>query len=60
MAHKQKPIRSDLGWSTSDRIVVRGKDLPGELIGKINLGDMGFLEVTCRHRRNRPCSTRSW
>jgi citrate synthase len=48
MAHQRKPIRSDLGWSTRDRIVVRGKDLPGELIGRINLGDMAFLEVAGR------------
>jgi citrate synthase len=27
---------------------VRGRDLPGELIGKINLGDMAFLEVAGR------------
>ena len=48
MARPRKPIRSDLGWSTADRIVVRGKDLPGELLGKINLGDMAFLELTAR------------
>jgi citrate synthase len=42
------PIRSDLAWSTVDRIVVRGKDLPGELIGNVNLGDMAFLEITGR------------
>ena len=44
----RKPIRSDLAWSTVDRIVVRGKDLPGELIGNVNLGDMAFLEITGR------------
>jgi citrate synthase len=44
----RKPIRSDLAWSTVDRIVVRGKDLPGELIGKVSLGDMAFLEITGR------------
>jgi len=48
MARDRTPLRSDLGWSTADRIVVRGKDLPGELLGKINLGDMGFLELTAR------------
>jgi citrate synthase len=48
MPRKPKPIRSDLGWSSPDRIVVRGKDLPGELLGKINLGDMAFLELTGR------------
>lgn len=42
------PIRSDLGWSTRDRITVRGKDLPGEILGKVNLGDMAFLELTGR------------
>ena len=44
----RKPIRSDLGWSTVDRIVVPGKDLPSEIIGQLNLGDMAFLEVTGR------------
>jgi citrate synthase len=44
----RKPIRSDLAWSTFDRIVVRGKDLPGEILGKLNLGDMAFLMMTGR------------
>src|SRR5688572_2020833 len=39
-------IRSDLGWSTRDRIVVRGKDLPGEILGRLNLGDMAYFELT--------------
>jgi citrate synthase len=43
-----KPIRSELAWSTPDRIVVRGKDLPGEILGHLNLGDMAFLELTGR------------
>jgi citrate synthase len=48
MPRTPKPLRSDLGWSSPDRIVVRGRDLPGELLGKINLGDMAFLELTGR------------
>lgn len=44
----RKPLRSDLGWSTADRIVVHGKDLPGEILGHLNLGDMAFLELTGR------------
>ena len=44
----RKPIRSELGWSTADRIVVRGKDLPGEILGHLNLGDMAFLELVGR------------
>ena len=43
-----KKLRTEMGWSTADRIVVRGKDLPGELLGSINLGDMAWLELTGR------------
>jgi citrate synthase len=43
-----KPIRSELGWSTPDRITVRGKDLPNEILGHLNLRDMAFLELTGR------------
>jgi citrate synthase len=45
---KRKEIRSDIGWSTVERIVVRGKDLPNEILGHLNLGDMAFLELTGR------------
>lgn len=41
-------IRSDLGWSTPERITVRGKDLPGEILGTLNLGDMAWFELTGR------------
>ena len=44
----RKKLRSDLAWSTVDRIVVRGKDLPNEILGHLNLGDMAFLELTGR------------
>jgi len=43
-----KKLRTEMGWSTTDRIVVRGKDLPGELLGNLNLGDMAWLELTGR------------
>jgi len=46
---KKKPgIRSDLAWSTVDKIVVRGKDLPNEILGHLNLGDMAFLMILGR------------
>jgi len=48
MTRESKPIRSNMGWSTVDRIVVQGMDLTNELLGKINLGDMAFLEITGR------------
>jgi citrate synthase len=44
----RKPLKSHLAWSSVDRIVVRGKDLPGEILGHLNLGDMAFLELTGR------------
>ena len=43
---KSSTIKSDLGWSTRERITVRGKDLPGEIIGSLNLGDMAYFELT--------------
>jgi citrate synthase len=48
VTRKAKPLRSDLAWSAPDRITVRGKDLPGEILGRLNLGDMAFLELTGR------------
>ena len=48
MTRKNKPIRSDIAWSTHDRIEVRGKSLPDELLGHINLGDMAFLQILGR------------
>jgi citrate synthase len=44
----RKPLKSEMGWSTADRIVVRGHDLPNELIGHIDLGGMAFLEIMGR------------
>lgn len=41
-------LRSDLGRSTTDRIYVRGHDLAGELLGKVSLGDVAYLELTGR------------
>jgi citrate synthase len=45
---RPKKIQSDMGWSSRDKIVVRGFDLTSDLLGKINLGDMAFLELTGR------------
>jgi citrate synthase len=43
-----KKLKSDLGWSTADRIVVRGHDLAEDLLGKVSLGDVAFLELKGR------------
>jgi citrate synthase len=42
---KATPIRSDMGWSTADRISVKGLDLPSEILGHLSLGDMAWLEI---------------
>lgn len=48
MAKERKPLRSEMGWSTTDSITVRGYDLPNQLLGKIDLGGMAWLEITGR------------
>jgi citrate synthase len=39
-------IRSDIAWSTPDRITIRGKDLPGEILGKMSLADFSYFQLT--------------
>ena len=48
MARKKKPIRTEIGWSNASSITVFGRDLPSDILGKVNLGDMGYLELTGR------------
>jgi len=45
---KSKEIRTDIGWSDASSITLFGRDFPGEILGHLNLGDMGFLELTGR------------
>jgi citrate synthase len=37
-----------MGWSTKDRIVVRGLDLTNDVLGKVSLGDFAYLELKGR------------
>lgn len=41
-------LRSDIAWSSSESITIRGLDLVGDLMGRVNLGDMAFLELKGR------------
>jgi citrate synthase len=43
-----KPLRSDIAWSNATSIGIHGHDLCNDLLGKVNFGDMAFLEVTGR------------
>lgn len=44
----QAAIRSDIAFSSADKVVVKGYDLPHQLMGVINFGDMAFLEMMDR------------
>ena len=44
----KKRLHSELGRSTADRIVVRGLDLTEDLLGKVSLGEVAFLELKGR------------
>ncbi len=48
MARKCKPITSDIGWSDASSITLFGRNFVDEILGEVNLGDMGFLELTGR------------
>lgn len=43
-----RKLKSSLGRSTADQIFVRGHDLAADLLGKVSLGDVAFLELTGR------------
>lgn len=45
MTETDRAVRSHLSSSTPDRITVRGMNLTQDLMGKVNLGDMAFLEL---------------
>jgi citrate synthase len=47
-AAKPRKLKSSLGRSTAERIYVQGYDLTEELIGKVSLGDVAFLELKQR------------
>lgn len=44
----RKTLRSDLAWATPERIFIKGLDLCEDLLGKLSLGDMAFLEIMDR------------
>jgi citrate synthase len=45
---QQRPLRSDIAWSSADTIAVHGYDLARDLMGHVGLGDMAFLSVCSR------------
>lgn len=45
MARRPKKLRSEMGWSDTTSITVRGLDLCTDILGQLNLGDFAFLEI---------------
>lgn len=48
MGKRKDKLTSNIAWSTADKISVRGLDLPNEILGHMNLGDLAFLQLTGR------------
>ena len=48
MNRKTKPLQSEMGWSNTTSITVKGMSLTGDILGKLNLGDFAFLEIQSR------------
>jgi citrate synthase len=44
----RQALESDMGWSSRERIVVRGLDLSEKILGHFDLGAMAWLELTGR------------
>lgn len=45
---KRGSLHTDIAWSTPDRITVKGLDLTRDILGKVDLGQMAFLELMNR------------
>lgn len=42
---KRREIKSDIAWATPKKIVIHGLDLCEEIVGKVDFGQMAFLQV---------------
>lgn len=49
---KRGEIRSDIAWATPTKVVVRGLDLCEEIVGKLDFGQMAFLQIFGRVPRD--------
>jgi len=45
---KQADIRSDIAWATPKKVVIHGLDLCDDIVGKIDFGQMAFLQLFAR------------
>nr|WP_315591851.1 citryl-CoA lyase [uncultured Cupriavidus sp.] len=49
---RQKEIRSDIAWATPKRVVIHGLDLCEDIVGKLDFGQMAFLQIFGRLPEN--------
>lgn len=45
---KRREIKSDIAWATPERVVIHGLDLCNEIVGKLDFGQMAFLQIFAR------------
>lgn len=45
---KRTEVKSDIAWATPTRVVVHGLDLCEEIVGKVDFGQMAFLQLFAR------------
>jgi Citrate synthase, C-terminal domain len=45
---KRNEVRSDIAWASPTQVVVHGLDLCEEIVGKIDFGQMAFLQLFAR------------
>lgn len=49
---KRGEVRSDIAWATPTKVVVRGLDLCEDIVGKLDFGQMAFLQIFARLPRD--------
>jgi citrate synthase len=45
---KRGQVRSDIAWATPTKVVIHGLDLCDEIVGKLDFGQMAFLQIFAR------------
>ena len=45
---KPRKVKSDIAWATPTKIVVHNLDLCNDIVGRLDLGQMAFLEIFAR------------
>jgi citrate synthase len=49
---KRTEVRSDIAWATPTKVVIHGVDLCEDIVGKLDLGQMAFLQFFARLPRD--------